>query len=523
MYQGRLRKWGVRKHMTREDKEKLLSGLTEDSKQEMAPSERRKLRRYKADKRKQKDVEKQAFDYQFRQLQNMPEAATNISSLPFTSTDQSSKVNFNANASEINQRARMPLGLAEHLTVQRKPQFKNNVPRNARFRGSGTPILRPSAPIPIEYRLRNDPNDCNLPWVLTFTQDIIRRHSVNSLSGESAVQRLAPKPSAAVERALAKINENIYLLKLRDWRKGEPLYFRLRTASWDSFLNLTPDFLRKFLAVTSPIKFTTYPEARQTILSHFLALARELWGDKHSFARLIRELQKDRPSLEVTEKALSCIEHLLIQEPSCAERKRPNLAFRTKTSIIALQRRSKALTTATQSASDLFARSEQTFGSKSLETRDAAEQLAHAFMDTGKLDEAQALCLQRVGPAVGADGWIGHGYGDERAMRAMEDLAEIERKLGRFSNCMTWLQAAVYCAIDTKQPDIFVLHIVDKFMEAARACGQTAEALLWRAAFTRDVWKKPENLWTEIKAGKLCESIGPDVWSCNRIGWYAMR
>lgn len=510
--------------MTRDDKEKLLSGLTENSKQEIAPSERRKLRRYKADKRKQSNVEKQALDCQFRQAKDNAGESLNALSLPITTFDQNSNINFDANAGETIQVARVPVELARHAIVQGRPQFKYNVDRNSRTRASPPARLRPNAPIPIDYGLRSDPTACNLPWVLTFTQDIIRRHCRSNPSGESAAQNLAPKPSAAVERVLTKLNQNIYLLKLKDWRKGEPLYFRLRTASWDSFLNLTPDFLRKFLAVTSPIKFTTYPEARQEILRHFLGLARELWGDKHSFTRLVRELQRDNPSLEVTEKALSCIEQLVLQEPSCAERKRPSLAFRTKTSIIALQRRSKALTAATQSASDLFARSKQTFGPKSLETRDAAEQLAHAFMDTGKLDEAQALCLQRVGPAVGCDGWIGHGYGDERAMRAMEDLAEIERKLGHLPNCMTWLQAAAYCAIDTKQPDIFVLHMVDKFMEAAKACGRTEEALLWRTAFTRDVWKKlDEDLWTKVEAGLLSESMGPEVWRCNRIGWYAVR
>jgi tRNA threonylcarbamoyladenosine modification (KEOPS) complex Pcc1 subunit len=329
--------------------------------------------------------------------------------------------------------------------------------------------------------------------VLSLTQNLVFRHANAMILGQDGKQRAALTPLPLMEHFWSELNNCIYMFKLRDWQRARPLYENLRKVPSEIFSNLTPDFLRRFFTAFSPVNFLVSPFVRKGLLTQFMRLAREMWTDEHPFAQLIRQLQLDINSREVSEKGLSCLRESVLSELPNVEHQRPSVQFEIDLSIITLQRRSKDFDAAARSASALLMCSKEHFGTGSPEARDAAEQLAHIYMDTQKLKEAKILCQERVGRLTWPrDGWMEYEYNDKRAVRAMEDFAEIERKLDQPQNCMPWLKAAAFCAVNIKRPNIVILHIVDKVMESARMCGEGEEALEWRAKFAHHVWKNQD-------------------------------
>jgi hypothetical protein len=506
MYQIRLQEWGVRKNMTREDKKRILTEL--GASDDLAPNEKRKIRRYKADKRRQAEGEETALTDLADPFEEASESVTGSLSSDATAVHRSyatSVVDLGKSAGISN------LSLSSAYAATLTPRVSVS-PESSSWELVGTPLDCPSwtgprinhnttddpwAPValmdewrisafmPLERPLPNDPDVSSLPRVLSFTQDLVRSHARTMFLEQDERQRAAFTPPRTMEHFWSDLNNCIYLFKLRDWRRAEPLYKALVGVSSEVFSNVTPDFLRRFFTAFSPVNFQVNPVVRKELLKHFLSRVRELWGSEHSFTRLIYELQLDINSRELSEVALSCLQQSVRGEAPHVERQHPHTDFSIEVSIITLQRRSKDFAAAAHSASTLLTQSKERLGPESPEARDATEQLAHVYMDTQRLEEARALCLERLG-------LINRDHRDKRAMRAMEDLAEIERKLGQPRGCITWLQGAAILAAEIQRPDVVILHIVDKVMESSTMCGKDEEARLWRRDFNRDVWKKPD-------------------------------
>ena len=81
-----------------------------------------------------------------------------------------------------------------------------------------------------------------------------------------------------------------------------------------------------------------------------------------------------------------------------------SLAFQTERAIIALLRRDGCLDNAARKARTLLSITRSAQDPDYRRTREAAQELAHVYMDTGQLNEAKGLCMIRVGRAVSWDG-----------------------------------------------------------------------------------------------------------------------
>ncbi len=81
-----------------------------------------------------------------------------------------------------------------------------------------------------------------------------------------------------------------------------------------------------------------------------------------------------------------------------------SLAFQTERAIIALLRRDGCLDDAARKARTLLSITESAPDPDYRRTREAAQELAHVYMDTGQLNEAKGLCMICVGRAVSWDG-----------------------------------------------------------------------------------------------------------------------
>lgn len=235
-------------------------------------------------------------------------------------------------------------------------------------------------------------------------------------------------PWSTVGEFWTEFNSCIYLFKLRNTERAEPLCGQLSVVSSEVIGDPTPSILTKIIVTLSPINFGVHLSIRQRLLEHFLELAEERWDEDHLATVIVRELQRDNKFRQVTEKALSYVWDSVIDQACCVNHPPSAVELEAQTSIIALLRRDNAIDAAGKEAGDLLAHSESHFGRESAEFREAAKELAHVWLDTLELDEAQELSKQRVGRFVSRDGVIGHSFRDSRAMRALEDLAEIERK-----------------------------------------------------------------------------------------------
>lgn len=78
--------------------------------------------------------------------------------------------------------------------------------------------------------------------------------------------------------------------------------------------------------------------------------------------------------------------------------------FQTERAIIALLRRDGCLDDAARKARTLFSTAGSVPDPDSRRTREAAQELAHVYIDTRQLDEAKRLCMICVGRAVSWDG-----------------------------------------------------------------------------------------------------------------------
>lgn len=291
------------------------------------------------------------------------------------------------------------------------------------------------------------------------------------------------KPIPSLETLWLNVHNCIYLYKVNDIARAEPLLKQLCLVPSDVILNLSVDSVSQLLAAFSPVNFRRHPEVRTKLLGHFTKMAAEALGRDNTITIICKELQKDEDSRYSTEMALRCMlgSMHLTRSPSMPG---------TERAIIALLRRDKAFDVAVRMADNLVRSSNANARPKSEEIRDAAKELAHVYMDMGRFEEAKALCMTIVGKAVARDGLIGHEYGDRRTMSALEDLAKIEEELGRSDLSATWLQEAVELASLIKGRSIALTHILDKLARALWSCDRYDDAEVLMRRYTPYVWSQ---------------------------------
>ena len=290
------------------------------------------------------------------------------------------------------------------------------------------------------------------------------------------------KPTAKLEGLWPNVHNCIYLYKLDDVKMAEVLLQQLCSLSSDVLLHLSIDVLRQLLAAFAPVNFQRHPQVRMKLLGHFTRMAEEALGHDNTFTTICRELQKDEDPRNNTEMGLRCMLSSMQLESS-------PLAFDIEREIIALLRRNKAFDDAIPMAESLVHFNNSSVKPRSEEKRKADKELAHIYMDIGRLEDAKILCLRRVGNAVARDGLIGHEYHDRITLSALEDLAKIEEESGAMENSATWLQHAAYLAKDIKGPSPTLTHILDKLMKALIYCGRSDDAGTLSRDYESYVWR----------------------------------
>ena len=291
------------------------------------------------------------------------------------------------------------------------------------------------------------------------------------------------KPIPSLEKLWLNVHNCIYLYKVNDIARAEPLLKQLCLVPSEVMLNLSIDSVSQLLAAFAPVNFRRHPEVRTKLLGQFTKMAAEALGHDNTITVICKELQKDEDSRYSTEMALRCMlgSMHLARCPSMSG---------TERAIIALLRRDKAFDDALRMAHNLVRSSNANARPKSEEIRDAAKELAHVYMDMGRFKEAKALCMTRVGEIVARDGLIGHEYRDSRTMSALEDLAMIEEELGRSDLSATWLQHAAELAKLIKGRSIALTHILDKLARALWSCDRYDDAEVLMRSYTPYVWSQ---------------------------------
>lgn len=335
--------------------------------------------------------------------------------------------------------------------------------------------------------LSHDPTKCNLEWVLKCTQTLMASDSapLQSLGFETSSTALAP-PSA-VDSFWSDIYNCIYLYKLRDHRRVQPLFDQLCVASSELLGGLTPTFLRKLFTTFSPLNCRISSYLRGKLLGVILRLVQERWGKGHAVTEILKQLYFDKQSRWVTEKALFCLQKTVRDQPRWKRHTSPTVEFKIETSMITLLRRDRDFDAAATKAKDLLSLSKNYFLPESAKVREATEELAHVYMDMERLDGARELCIRRIGPYEKEGGAITYKFQDSRTMWALEDLAEIERKSRQPEKGVLWLVMAADLGIDLGKSPATVLHVVDKIVDALGLCGRHDEGRLWQHVFARRI------------------------------------
>ncbi len=334
--------------------------------------------------------------------------------------------------------------------------------------------LSPSPP------LQSDPRDFKLELVLSHVQVFSEWRLSTGLQG-LCVDDTLDATSTANKNFWRNVKNCIYLYKLGDVERAKPLLSQICSVSSEVILNPSLEFVRSLFDAFSPVNFRQYPEVRAELLCHFTKMAKKRLGPEHRVTIMCQQLQKDDDSRNTTEMALSCMYSSMVRFLS-------PMAFDTERLIIALLRRDKALGAAADKASRLLTSSKIAPTADSIETRKAAMELAHVYMDDGKLKMARELCMRRVGRAVARDGLVGHEYEDSHAIWALEDLAKIEELGGAFDRSAIWLGHAAELAKRVMGPSVGLTHILDKWEKSLRRCGRDEDAEIARRQYASYTW-----------------------------------
>ncbi|MCJ1226050.1 hypothetical protein MMC12_002699 [Toensbergia leucococca] len=321
-----------------------------------------------------------------------------------------------------------------------------------------------------------DPKALNLSLFLRCVRDFAEWSFQTTASSSTEITQLTHPASEPLTLKIfwQTLNNCIYLYKINDLPHATSLLSHLLSLH-PTILLTTPslDFLQRLLASFSPINFRRNPPIRLKLLTHLHTLLSTALGPQHLLATICHQMLFDNDTRHATETALSCLHSSLVLAHD-------SLAFQTERAIIALLRRDGCLDDAARKARTLFSITRSAPDPDCRRTREAAQELAHVYMDTGQLNEAKELC---------------HEYSDPRTLYALENLAKIEEQLGNWRNSATWLWEAAELARKgfvggggggapeenfggqgAQLGGMEMVHVVDKLRRALRFDGREGDA-----------------------------------------------
>ena len=245
-----------------------------------------------------------------------------------------------------------------------------------------------------------DPTALNLSLLLRSVRDFAEwSFQTPALSPTETTQLTHPASEPFTLKNFWRTLKNcIYHYKINDLRHAIPLLSHLLSFP-PTILPTTPslNLLQQFLASFSPVNFRRNPLVRLKLLTHLHALLSTVLGSQHLLTKICHQLLFDNGTRHATETALSCLHSSLVLAHD-------SLAFQTERAIIALLRRDGCLDEAARKAKTLLFITRSAPDPDYRLAREAAQELAHVYMDTGQLDEAKGLCMTCVGRAVSWDG-----------------------------------------------------------------------------------------------------------------------
>ncbi|MCJ1437643.1 hypothetical protein MMC27_007030 [Xylographa pallens] len=522
-YQTRFKKWGVGKYLKFEQREEMLRRIRvgEDafSGGNAITNLNRRLRRHKCNQTKQQGGEHQFRGRSRSQSDVGPESigtttpssyavvSNKASSNGVNSFDSEDCASLASSTYQALANSQYSSGACLHVERGSKQMRKeiatvlhpSNTYLNHEFRSLGTGLSMSISPQPTA-----DPTALNLSLFLRCIGDFAEwSFQTPALSPKETTQLTHPASEPFTLKSFWQALKNcIYLYKVNDLRHAIPLLSHLLSFP-PTILPTTPalNFLQHLLASFSPVNFRRNPPIRLKLLTHLHTLLSTVLGPHHLLTTICHQLLFDNDTRHATETALSCLHSSLVLAHD-------SLAFQTERAIIALLRRDGCLDEAARKARTLLFITESAPDPDSRRTREAAQELAHIYMDTGQLNEAKGLCMTCVGRAVSWDGGlIGHEYSDPRTLYALEDLAKIEEQQGHWGNSATWLWEAAELARKIfrggentvaghgretstgvagggreesvgqgRQLGVEMVHVVDKLVRALRMDGREGDA-----------------------------------------------
>ncbi|KAF0324412.1 hypothetical protein GQ607_008361 [Colletotrichum asianum] len=231
------------------------------------------------------------------------------------------------------------------------------------------------------------------------------------------------------------IKHAIYILKsqstsvcgIRLWESADEMV--LHGISYDSF-----DFVWELFAVLSPANTTACPELRQASLRYLRALTATKLHPTHPVTKICGLLLHNGHDIELSEIALLEAWNIFGSRLGYEHQ----TACRLQRMLASTARRLGNLTEAERRARALYNHA-CTSRMDSYLSRSCARSLSHVLISSYQYDEAREVCKSIVDSLQSP---AGSAMDDERAVQAMEDLADIELRLGNIGQSLWYLQRA---------------------------------------------------------------------------------
>ncbi|KAK2747009.1 hypothetical protein CKAH01_18173 [Colletotrichum kahawae] len=214
---------------------------------------------------------------------------------------------------------------------------------------------------------------------------------------------------------------------IRLWEGADEMV--LHGSSCDSF-----DFVWELFAVLSPANTAACPDLRQASLRYLRALTATTLHPTHPVTRICGLLLQNGHDNEISELALLEAwnvfgSRLGYEHPT---------ACRLQRMLVNTARRLGNMTEAERRARALYNHACRS-GMDSYLSRSCARSLSHVLISSYRYDEAREVCKSIVDSLQSP---VGSVMDDERGVQAMEDLADIELRLGNIGQSLWYLQRA---------------------------------------------------------------------------------
>ncbi|KAK1845389.1 hypothetical protein CCHR01_11991 [Colletotrichum chrysophilum] len=231
------------------------------------------------------------------------------------------------------------------------------------------------------------------------------------------------------------IKHAIYIIKSKStsvcgiklWESADEMV--LHGISYDSF-----DFVWELFAVLSPANTTACPELRQASLRYLRALTATKLHPTHPVTKMCGLLLQNSHDFQLCEIGLLEAWNIFGSRLGYEHQ----TACRLQRMLVSTARRLGNLTEAERRARALYNHA-CTSRMDSYLSRSCARSLSHVLISSYQYDEAREVCKSIVDSLQSP---AGSAMDDERAIQAMEDLADIELRLGNIGQSLWYLQRA---------------------------------------------------------------------------------